>query len=567
MILLRADVLSRWPMPWGPTLRAARHHSLRQIAWFAGDRALHLTLAGLPLRWHVLADRARRSSRPDREALAEWGHRPAAHLLVSAGSEGSDPRSGKMTILGWTRRMLPEAPDWQAPGMPALFTERLHYLAASSAAARSGDIAHLAAVLADHWSRCRPGQGAAWAPFPTARRSIHLLRLWAVLQAAGDVPEVLESELLRHTRAASSLLSLRLERHSHGNHQLTELAALACLGRVWPGPEWVLPRLASETERQFLAGGGHCERSPRYHLDTIQDLIDVLACFGDAVPEAVGTTLRRAIVAGVEFGRWMSHGDGDVALFSDGALSDGHGVEALAGAAESLGLVCPAVGAFCSMPDEGFVVSRRGDTRLIVDCGPVGAPDQPSHGHCDILSFELSDGPRRVVGNRGTAAYSGPGRRASRSTRAHSTVQFGDLEQAEIFGDFRVGQRADPELLEASEDRIRGRFAWPGAAGTHVRTWLPGATAGVLVRVVDETSGSTPPVARFHLPDAVDPVVHGGVRWQVGGVGYELTAPGARVTAHASAWHPQPGASRPAWTVEVRPRGDSVTTTISRARR
>ena len=462
--------------------------------------------------------------------------------------------------------MDPASPDWSAAGMPALFVERLHYLHDPVAVAAAGDGAYLERLLRDHWRRCRPGRGPAWGPYPTARRTLDLLRVWAALEATGEMTDGLRVELGRHTRVAAALLAVRLERHSRGNHLLSELAALACLGRVWGGRgRPVLDRLASEASRQFLAAGGHHERSPRYHLDVVQDLLEVLLAWGDDLPDGPAAALRGVVSRGLAFGLAMRHGDGDVALFNDGALDDGLLPAELAAAAAAAGIAVVDPGGLAAR-EEGYFVVRRGAARLLVDCGPVGPPDQPAHAHCDVLSFELSDGPRRVVGNRGTSTYSGPDRAAARGTAAHSTLQFGDLEQAELIGDFRAGRRPAPELLDAGPDRIRGRLAW-SQGPAHERSWTPGPLdCALLVTVTDRVTGAgdRPAVARFHLPDATDVVVDRGVRWRVAGAPYVLRAEGGSVIAKASSWHPQPGAVRPAWTVEVRLRGAEATTTIAR---
>ena len=71
----------------------------------------------------------------------------------------------------------------------------------------------------------------------------------------------------------------------------------------------------------------------------------------------------------------------------------------------------------------------------------------PGHGHCDLLSFEWSTGGRRIVVDQGTHQYmAGPRRLASRRTRNHNTLVIGDAEQSDIYGAFRCGRRASPEL-------------------------------------------------------------------------------------------------------------------------
>jgi hypothetical protein len=79
---------------------------------------------------------------------------------------------------------------------------------------------------------------------------------------------------------------------------------------------------------------------------------------------------------------------------------------------------------------------------LIFDCGPLGPDYQPGHGHCDLLSYELSLHGQRVVVDTGVSTYEpGPERSYERSTAAHNTLRIDGEDQAEIWGSFRVGRR------------------------------------------------------------------------------------------------------------------------------
>ncbi len=95
-------------------------------------------------------------------------------------------------------------------------------------------------------------------------------------------------------------------------------------------------------------------------------------------------------------------------------------------------------------PDTGYGVIRSPESRsaLIFDCGPLGPDYQPGHGHCDVLSYELSLHGQRVVVDTGVSTYEpGPERSYERSTAAHNTLRIDGEEQAEIWASFRVGRR------------------------------------------------------------------------------------------------------------------------------
>jgi len=116
-------------------------------------------------------------------------------------------------------------------------------------------------------------------------------------------------------------------------------------------------------------------------------------------------------------------------------------------------------------PDTGYGVIRSPESlsTLIFDCGPLGPDYQPGHGHCDVLSYELSLQGQRVVVDTGVSTYEpGPERYHERSTSAHNTLRIDGEEQAEIWGSFRVGRR--PRVGQIRGDR---NGAFPSVSGEH----------------------------------------------------------------------------------------------------
>src|SRR5205823_2364247 len=96
------------------------------------------------------------------------------------------------------------------------------------------------------------------------------------------------------------------------------------------------------------------------------------------------------------------------------------------------------------LKETGYAVIRnpRSGSCLIFDCGPLGPDYQPGHGHCDVLSYELSLHGQRVVVDTGVSTYEPCAeRRYERSTAAHNTVRIDGEDQAEIWASFRVGRR------------------------------------------------------------------------------------------------------------------------------
>ncbi len=141
---------------------------------------------------------------------------------------------------------------------------------------------------------------------------------------------------------------------------------------------------------------------------------------------------------------------------------------------------------------------------MIVDCGQLGPPYLPGHGHCDLLSFEWSIGGRRIVVDQGTHQYvAGPRRWTTRCTASHNTLAVMGGEQSDIYGAFRCGRRARPELRSFAADgsgfRLEGTHdGYQSLAGAPRHVRLVEAQPGRL-RVEDRLEGGNGQNATSHL--------------------------------------------------------------------
>ena len=238
-------------------------------------------------------------------------------------------------------------------------------------------------------------------------------------------------------------LQLNLETHIQANHLLENLAALACVGSIFKGEEAtavlkaVLPMLERELGEQILDDGCHYERSPMYHLRVLW-LVEMLAEVGTPAIRSLVIRLPEKMRAALDC---LRHPDGEISQFNDAAQGIYYDGCKPQGATW--------IGAW-ALPDAGYYGYRNGiDDYLIVDAGAVGPNYQPGHAHADYLSYELSLDGQRLITDTGIGSYdAGVGRSYDRSTAAHSTVEIDGQNSAEVWGCFRVGRRAVPEVLE-----------------------------------------------------------------------------------------------------------------------
>jgi uncharacterized heparinase superfamily protein len=351
-------------------------------------------------------------------------------------------------------------------------------------------------ALVGHWIEgnppYRPGYWkAAWASYCVSTRVVAWMQ-WLVERdldgprAAGVVDSLVEQ--LR-------FLEDHLELDVSGNHVIRNVRALLWGGAFFEGADADRWRrvgedlLEREIDRQILPDGTHYERSPYYHAEVFGDLLECHRVTADgALRDRMGARLDDMASALV----WLTGPDGRLALFKDGgergALDprelwglwrdappggEGEAVEGARGEGRRPGVGSegngPARGG--GLPDAGYHGVRTPGLGLTLFAGPVGAPDQPGHGHADIFSFELAVGGVLFCVDTGTATYdAGPLRDRCRSTRAHNTVTIDGRDQAELWAAFRVGRRFAPEVeaVRYGEGRfeLRGSFdGWAALVG------------------------------------------------------------------------------------------------------
>lgn len=450
---------------------------------------------------------------------------------------------------------------WNAPDRSKLWLYNLHYLDDLNARdfeQRTSE--HVA--LVERWiAENPPGHGVGWEPYPLSLRIVNLVK-WLDRQ-----PSV-ERRWLDSVATQAAALARRIEYHLLGNHLFTNGKALAFAGAILDGTDadhWLrrgLGILEREVPEQFLADGGHFERSPMYHATVTADLCDLIQLADVSGLPGLGARRAAWIEVLVRALHWldaMTHPDGDIAFFNDAAFGIAPRPAGLRAYAESLISPVPSAGgrdfALRPLAESGyFRVDLPLGGAAIVDAAPLGPDYLPAHGHADTLAFELSLFGRRVFVNSGTSRYGDDAERLrQRGTAAHNTVVVDGENSSEVWGGFRVARRARATMHESStrEGRILieashdGYRRLPGR-NVHRRrfTFEPDS-----LRVDDTIEGSfRSAVGRLHLhPDvavaAVDPTARTVQLRLAGGQTLELAVTGAVPALEHATWHPRFGVS------------------------
>jgi hypothetical protein len=417
---------------------------------------------------------------------------------------------------------------WQEARHTRLWRFHLHYFDHAVDLGR----AFQAKAEARYWERFRalvddwiagnpPVRGDGWHPFTISVRLINWTRAFHLFRDVAVEDPAFQRRFLASLSAQARYLARNLEYDITGNHLIKNGTALVFAGAFFQGEEslrWFeqgLRVLVEEAREQILDDGGHYERSPFYHAQVLTDYLDALAL----IPQGRGERARlvAAVRRMLDFLAAIVHPDGTLPLFNDGALwHEPSPADLWRYAAAVMGYRPahrPPASNIQAFPNAGYYVLRAADHFFMIDCGPVCPDHLPPHAHCDLLSFELSVGGKRLITNSGTYQYeAGPWRDAFRGTAAHNTVQVDDEEQSAIWGSFRVGRRARVrEVVVRQLERgvyLRGCYAgFEGNRLEHRRECflLPGP-CWVVVDTVTWRRGREPGAmsSRLHLPPQVE---------------------------------------------------------------
>lgn len=190
------------------------------------------------------------------------------------------------------------------------------------------------------------GSGNGWEPYPLSLRIVNWIKwAWAGNELS---PAAVESLALQ-----ARFLSRRLEWHILGNHLLANAKALIFAGLFFEGMEaerWLAKGAAvflRQLGEQVLGDGGHFERSPMYHAQVLEDVLDVVNAL-QTFPDLPSNNRRKHFLLSLQercaetagrMLRWlavMTHPDGEIVLFNDAAFGDASAPARLAAYAAEL---------------------------------------------------------------------------------------------------------------------------------------------------------------------------------------------------------------------------------------
>jgi uncharacterized heparinase superfamily protein len=429
---------------------------------------------------------------------------------------------------------------WEKAGKTRHFADRLHRFDwLSHLIAMGPEHAAWARRVTDHWIEDHGRfNGFSWRLEPTADR------LWNWLRAGPELfdregPELREARRaafarqVRHLAASQETCSDPAARWRIG---CVLVAAAFAMGEPDRRLSVQIERLEMEATAQILPDGGHVSRNPERLMHALGDLLTLQELY-----------LRSARTPPQFFAHWIRRMAPMLAFFK---AADG-GLVPFNGGGESQPALVEAVLAQAGQPPRSFMFATKsgyqklvaGAARVWMDVG--AAPERPfaDSAHAGCLSFELHDGPVRIVTSCGGSPDVGVRwQDAVRGTGAHSTLMLAglDIGRWETNEETRLEFPTGPEQASARRLEEESKDVWVEAqhGGWRARFGLVHRRRLFLSADGDRLAGEDslvrplsqgPPEDPARIPFTLHFHLHPEIRAEVAGNNIRLIPPSGRI--------------------------------------
>jgi len=306
-------------------------------------------------------------------------------------------------------------------------------------------------------------------PFPISLRGINWIKFLSTYN-------IKDKKIDDSLYAQYYILMDNLEYHLLGNHLLENGFSLL-FGAYYFEDEKLYAKaveiLKVELEEQILEDGGHFELSPMYHqimLFRVLDCINLVQNNSWNSQEILELLKNKAeLMLG-----WlenMTFKNGNIPLFNDSTYGIAPTSKELFDYAEHLKLKSKNL----TLKDSGYRKVVKEHYECIVDISDIGPDYIPGHAHSDTFNFELHIDEEPFIVDTGLSTYEINERRTlERSSSSHNTVEINNTNQSEVWGGFRVANRAyvidvfeNIDYIKATHDGYKKKFGI-----LHTREWI-----------------------------------------------------------------------------------------------
>lgn len=299
-------------------------------------------------------------------------------------------------------------------------------------------------------------------PYPIALRGINWIKFFSRYA-------VVNTRYSSSLYAQYKILLDNLEYHLLGNHLLEDGFSLL-FGAFFFKDEKMFQKacdiIITELNEQILEDGAHFELSPMYHQIILDRLLDCINLAWNnnrfKEQEPLLALMKKKATCMIKWLNAMTFSNGQIPLLNDSAPNIAPTTERLNQYTIQLNVISDHLIRDIRSNLYNHLLSQSGYRRFngsnyecIIDIGPIGPAYQPGHAHADTFSFVLNINDQPFIVDPGISTYeSGPFRLKERGTACHNTVTVSDKDSSEVWSSFRVGNRANVEILKEDNTTI-----------------------------------------------------------------------------------------------------------------
>lgn len=334
-------------------------------------------------------------------------------------------------------------------------------------------------------------------PFPLALRGLNWIKYLTYQQ-------INDNKINDNLYAQYYRLMDNLEYHLLGNHLLENGFSLLFAAYYFRDEIFYAKAkeiLKNQLEEQILDDGAHFELTPMYHQIMLFRLLDTINLIQnndwknqDFLPFL--TNKSKLMLSWLE---QITYINGDIPLLNDSANGIAPSSKQLFEYSSVLNIN------YQNLPltSSGYRKIVKSKYEALIDIGCIGASYIPGHVHSDMLNFEVYREKKPFIVDTGLSTYEANERRmVERSTSSHNTVEIYGLNQSEVWGGFRVANRANIIFLKEEENHIEAAHDGYRKEGViHKRIWNFNEESIV---VYDELSNSANAVAYIHFHPGIN---------------------------------------------------------------
>ncbi len=293
-------------------------------------------------------------------------------------------------------------------------------------------------------------------PFPISLRGIN----WIKFLAKHNVNDQSINDSLY---AQYHILMNNLEYHLLGNHLLENGFSLLFGAYYFQDEKFYAKAkkiLTDELEEQVLQDGAHFELSSMYHqiiLFRVLDCINLVQNNNWKNQELLELLSSKAEIM-LKWLNTITYENGDIPLLNDSANKIAPTTKQLNDYAKILQIIndYQLSTTDYKLGKSGYRKMKNERYEMIMDVGNIGPDYIPGHAHSDTFNFELYVEGKPFIVDTGLSTYETNVRRTlERSTASHNTVEIEDMDQSEVWGGFRVANRAYVVEIDEADNFIK----------------------------------------------------------------------------------------------------------------